>query len=411
MDKISSSALEDYNYFCNKNAKTRKSVDFLFRCVCCFASLLPFCFLACMFVGVFIDGCGAFFSTKILFEFDKVPEVVSRFDASELINSELQKKFPGISFEDSGRMMSIHANRELMELVYSDATSDYWLSASSEVDQMFRNPENRFNNPRSIFVESLESSGEIRKFFNLNFFLNADSSDPNKAGVLGAFLGSMLTIIVCVLVAVPIGIMTGIYLEEFMLSKNPFVVGISKFIQTSVNNLSSTPAIIFGILGLSIYINFFGVPRSSALAGGLTLSMMMLPTLIITTRQSISSVPSSIKQAALALGALRMQVVLHHTLPIALPNIVTGVVLGIARVLGESAPLLMIGMVAFVGDLPSNFIEPATVFPTQIYIWGSNPEDGYREVTSATILVLLLALLLLNLFAHSIRKRFVHKFD
>ncbi len=272
---------------------------------------------------------------------------------------------------------------------------ELWLPASSKFSSIVK------RNRSSVIKDKLRSLGRLRISFNDNLFLHSDSQHPEYAGILGAIFGSLLTISICCVCALPVGILTGIYLQEFKF-KNKFI---SSFIEISINNLSATPAIIFGVVGLYFYINIFGVPRSSALVGGLVLSLMMLPILVISTRQALCTIPNSIKEAAYALGASRIQVVLHHSLPIAFPGILTGVILAIARIVAESAPLLMVGMGAFVGDVAGNILEPTTVFPLQIYLWSSNPDNAFAELNSVLMLVLLLILLTLNICATVIRRK------
>ncbi len=348
------------------------------------------------------NGFGAMFHTKILIDIEDQLVIENRQQASDALQQSLHKLLPSISLDNYTYILDIDSSRQLL----AEGNGRVWFKASTLVDSVFRNKQPNQQEKITTIITELQEQKRIKKSFNPVFFLKSDSRNPKNAGVLGAILGSALTIIVCLTVAIPIGVLSGIYLEEFMPQNT-----LNRFIQTGINTLSSTPAIIFGILGLALYINYLGMPRSSALAGGLTLSLMMLPTVIISTRQSVSNIPSSIKQAALALGALKTQATLHHTLPLALPGILTGIILGLSRVLGESAPLLMIGMLAFIVDLPSGFMEPTTVFPTQIYIWSATSEPGYQELTSATILILLITLLCFNFLASLIRNKFGHKFD
>ena len=214
-------------------------------------------------------------------------------------------------------------------------------------------------------------------------------------------VGSLLLVIVAMALALPVGVMGAIYLEEFA-PKNRM----SDIIEVSINNLAAVPSIIFGLLGLTLYLLWFDLPRSSALVGGLTIALMVLPTIIITTRASLKAVPPSVRHAAIALGAAPTQVVRHHVLPYALPGIMTGTILGVARALGETAPLLMIGMVAFVADIPRGFFDPATAMPVSIYIWASSPELGFVEKTASGILLLIVILMALNAAAIYIRNRF-----
>jgi phosphate transport system permease protein len=221
------------------------------------------------------------------------------------------------------------------------------------------------------------------------------------AGILGSAVGSILVIISCMLLAFPLGTMTAIYLEEFA-PKNK----LTEFIEININNLAAIPSIIYGLLGLTVYLQFMGVPRSAPLAGGLTLALMALPVIVIATRTSIRAIPQNIRDGALALGASKLQVTLHHVLPLAMPGIMTGTILSIARVMGETAPLIMIGMVAFIVNVPDGFLAPSTAMPVQIYLWSDSAEQGFVEKTSAAIIVLLVMLALINAVAVYLRKKF-----
>jgi phosphate transport system permease protein len=232
-------------------------------------------------------------------------------------------------------------------------------------------------------------------------FLNGDSREPEIAGVLGAVIGSLYTILITLLISFPIGVFTAIYLENFAVKNR-----ITDFIEVNINNLAAVPSIIFGLLGLALFINFFGMPRSAPLVGGCVLSLMTLPTIIISTRASLQAVPPSIREAALAMGASEMQVVFHHLLPASLPGILTGTIIGLARAFGESAPLLLIGMVAFIVDIPGSITDPATALPVQVYIWADSPERAFVAKTSAATLVLILLLVIINLAAVIMRKRY-----
>lgn len=242
--------------------------------------------------------------------------------------------------------------------------------------------------------------GNIYRSFNREFFTRGDSRAPEAAGFLGSVMGSLLTLLVCLLLAVPIAIMAAITLEEFAKKTR-----IAEWLEIAINNLAAVPSIIYGLLGLSVFLQVMGAPRSSALAGGLTLAILILPVMIIAARAAIRAVPPSMRQAATALGATPLQVVRHHVLPYALPGIMTGTILSICRALGETAPLLMIGMVAFVADIPRHPLDPATAMPVQIYLWATSPEAGFIEKTSSGILVLLALLLLLNWVAIRVRNR------
>lgn len=256
-----------------------------------------------------------------------------------------------------------------------------------------------------VWTRALQDRGLVKSHFNWPLFSNADSREPELAGVAGAMAGSILTMLITMFLAVPIGVGAAIYLEEFA-PKNR----VTDFIEVNINNLAAVPSIVFGLLGLAVFINLFGLPRSAPLVGGMVLALMTLPTVIISSRAALKAVPPSIREAALGVGASRTQAVFHHVLPLAMPGILTGSIIGLAQALGETAPLLMIGMVAFIADPPtlglSGFTEPATVMPVQIFIWSSSAERAFEARTAAAILVLLTLLVSFNAVAIYLRRRF-----
>ncbi|MDY0352331.1 MAG: phosphate ABC transporter permease PstA, partial [Desulfobulbaceae bacterium] len=261
--------------------------------------------------------------------------------------------------------------------------------------------ERRLKDVQLGWIDGLRGDHRLQKKFNMIFFTGGDSREPELAGILGATMGSMYTLIVTLLLSFPVGVASAIYLEEFA-PKNKWI----DLIEVNINNLAAVPSIVFGLLGLAVFLNFFGLPRSAPLVGGLVLTLMTLPTIIIASRVSIQSVPPSIREAALGVGASKMQTVFHHVMPLALPGMLTGTIIGMARALGESAPLLMIGMVAFIVDPPGGFLEPATVLPVQIYLWADSPERAFVERTSAAIIVLLAFLMVMNAAAVFLRSKF-----
>jgi phosphate transport system permease protein len=261
--------------------------------------------------------------------------------------------------------------------------------------------ERTLNNQQLDWLDKLKASGVIKTGFNTHFFTNSDSTEPEQAGVLGAVVGSAMMLLVTALLAVPIGVMAATYLEEFA-PKNKW----TDVIEVNINNLAAVPSIVYGLLGLGLFINVLGVPRSSALLGGLVLALMALPTVIIATRSSLKAVPPSIREAALGVGASRTQAVFQHVLPLAMPGVMTGSILALAHALGETAPLLMIGMVSFVPGVPAGFTEAATVLPVQVFIWENASERGFHERTAAAIMVLLVFMILMNAVAIILRRRF-----
>ena len=254
------------------------------------------------------------------------------------------------------------------------------------------------------WIDTFMAAGRLERRFNTALFANGDSREPELAGIRGAVAGSLLMLIVTVGLAFPIGLGAAIYLEEFA-SRNRW----TDVIEISINNLAAVPSIVFGLLGLSVFIDWLGMPRSAPLVGGFVLALLTLPVIIIASRAAVRAVPASIREAALGLGASRMQVVFHHVLPLALPGVLTGTIIGVSRALGETAPLLMIGMVAFIVDVPKTLADPATALPVQIYLWAESPERAFAERTSAAILVLLAFLLVLNLTALFVRRRMERK--
>ena len=279
-----------------------------------------------------------------------------------------------------------------------ERSATVWLPVSSDLATAAKD-EGSVENER--LVERLQSAGALRRSFNTTFLTESDATDPSAVGVWGALKGSFLTILVTMLLAFPVGLLSALYLEEFA-PRNRW----TDAIEVSINNLAAVPSIIFGLLGLAVFLNFMHLPRSAPLVGGLTLALMTMPVIVIAGRNAVKSVPPSIRDAALAVGASKMQVVFHHVLPLALPGILTGTIIGMARALGETAPLLMIGMRAFIASPPQGITDPATVLPVQIFLWSDEVSRGFVEKTSAAIIVLLLFMLLMNGLAIFLRNRF-----
>ena len=336
----------------------------------------------------------------------------------KLAANALKSSFPDVTERPDQKqllaLISGHAGLELRKMLEENPslegkTQPVWLTAASNTDLFFKGhisagvPETdrALSDAQILWLDSLSRKGQVRSAFNTGFFTHGDSRTPEQAGFLGAMLGSFFTIASCLLIVFPIGVMTAVYLEEFA-SKSRWV----DIIEVNINNLAAVPSIVFGLLGLAVYINVLHLPRSAPIVGGLTLAMMTLPVIIISTRVAIGAIPPAIRDAARGLGASPIQVVCHHVLPLAMPGIMTGTILGMARAIGETAPLIMIGMVAFVANPPSGFLDSATVMPVQIYLWASSPEAGFAEKTASGILVLLLLLLALNALAIYLRKRF-----
>ena len=285
----------------------------------------------------------------------------------------------------------------LIPLTTDDATPADWKVYVTELPEKAR----RVSDKQIIWIEALRHEGRVKSVFNWRFFKAGDSREPELAGIRGAAVGSFWTMLVTFLLSFPIGVLAAIYLEEFAPRNR-----LTDFIEVNINNLAAVPSIVFGLLGLAVFIGFFGVPRSAPLAGGIVLAIMTLPTIIIAARASIAAVPPSIRDAALGVGASRLQMAFHHVLPLSLPGILTGTIIGMARALGETAPLIMIGMVAFIVDIPKGITDSATVLPVQVYRWSDFPERAFEARTAAAISVLILFLILMNGLAVFLRRRF-----
>ena len=300
----------------------------------------------------------------------------------------------------------------LQNLQYLNKKVELLFTASTDIDQIHKGNFNRnipekqrsINNFQLGIYDQFIETGKVKKVFNKRYFTSGDSRDPESAGVASSVMGSVFTILICFLLSFPIAIFASIYLEEFAKSGK-----VTDLIEININNLAAVPSIIFGLLGLGILLNFFGLPRSTSLVGGMVLSFMTLPTIIVACRSSLRAVPPSIREGALALGATKNQVVFHHVLPLAMPGTLTGTIIGLARAVGETAPLLMIGMVAFIMNVPSTPLEPAVGMPAQIYLWSESAERGFIEKTSSAIILLLIFLIVVNFVSVYFRKKYEKK--
>jgi phosphate transport system permease protein len=338
----------------------------------------------------------------------------NQLDFSALVRNGLRREFPGVQSRGEIRelqaLVSTGARTELRDLLLADRsrlgrTESIWLPADDEVD-LFAKADldpvasgTRLSGAQQEWVRQLQEEGRIRTVFNWRFLTQGDSREPELAGVWGAVVGSMLALVVTVAFALPLGVCAAVYLEEFA-EDNRW----TRLIEVNINNLAAVPSIVFGLLGLAVFLNFMQLPRSAPLVGGLTLALMTLPTIIIAGRAAIQAVPPSIREAARGLGASPLQVVTHHVLPLAIPGILTGTIIGLARALGETAPLLMIGMVAFIVDIPRGFTDAATALPVQVFLWADSPERAFVSKTSGAILVLLAAVM--NAAAIWLRQKF-----
>lgn len=390
------------------------------------AILLSLVFLAVLFTSIIGKGHSAFFQTYIKLdvylddqEIDIDDLISSNYQG--LVKRALRENFPDVRKRGEKRklysLVSSGAGFQIGEMVKEDLnligqTITVWLVADDEVDMVMKGKvdiespedERKINDLQLKWLDQLKKEKKIEKKFNTILFTAGDSRNPEQAGILGAISGSFFTLVVTLLLSFPIGIATAVYLEEFA-KQNRW----TDIIEVNINNLAAVPSIIFGLLGLSIFLNIFSLPRSAPLVGGLVLTLMTLPTIIIAGRSALKSVPPSIRDAALGLGASKMQMVMHHVLPLAMPGMLTGTIIGMARALGETAPLLMIGMVAFIVDIPRALTDPSTALPVQIYLWADSPERAFTERTSAATLVLLGFLILMNTTAVILRKKFERK--
>ena len=346
-----------------------------------------------------------------------LPITISETDLKQknyrsLVRNALYAQFPEITSRKDKRALARLLSQEAPYTVeqfineykpLAGQTLNIILPFSAHVDQYLKGNitvGGKISKQMQTWIETLKSAGLVEMTFNWRFFSSGDSREPELAGIKGALVGSLMTMIITFTLSFIIGVMTAIYLEEFT-KKNR----LSHFIEVNLNNLASVPSIVFGLLGLMVFLVTFNLPRSAPLVGGLVLTLMTLPTIVIASRAALKAVPPSLKEGALAMGATHMQAVFQHQVPYAMPGILTGSIIGIAQALGETAPLLMIGMVAFVMDVPQHITDVATVLPVQIYIWADSPERAFAEKTAAAIMVLLAFLIALNLLAVILRKK------
>ena len=376
------------------------------------------------FWSLFAQGASAFTQTYMKLDVDLSRSVLAPDGELDLTYAPvdmparlaLRRIFPQVAgranLRELNRLISIGAGYQVAELLSGDPslldeTVSLLVPVAANVDMLMKGnidrtlPETQrpLSDQQIAWVDSLNEQGVLVRKFNSALFVNGDSREPELAGIRGALVGSLYMLAITILLSFPLGVATAIYLEEFA-PRNRW----ADFIEVNINNLAAVPSIIFGLLGLAVFINVFGLPRSSPLVGGLVLSLVTLPVVIIASRAAIQSVPTTVREAALGLGASRMQVVMHHVLPLAMPGMLTGAIVGMSRALGETAPLLMIGMVAFIVDVPGTLADPSSALPVQIYLWADSPERAFAERTSAAIIVLLGFLAIMNLFAVLLRR-------
>jgi phosphate transport system permease protein len=407
----------------------RRRKEFMFHVAGGVATAAGIIFLGVFFATLGAEGSSAFRQTFIKLDVELSADVLAPggeldlayADFDGIVRSALRTRFPDVSGRSERRelyrIVSAGAGYQLRDLVEAQPSlvgtaQTVWVPASSITDMLVKGNIDadvdealRPLSDRQIgWIEALDADGSLELHFNAALFSNGDSRDPELAGIKGALMGSFFMLLVTVALAFPVGVAAAIYLEEFA-PRNRW----ADLIEVNINNLAAVPSIVFGLLGLAVFINWMALPRSAPLVGGLVLSLLTLPVIIIASRAAIQAVPPSIREAALGLGASRMQMVFHHVLPLALPGMLTGTIIGMSRALGESAPLLMIGMVAFIVDVPGGFTDPATALPVQVYLWADSPERAFAERTSAAIIVLLGFLLIMNLAAVIVRKRMERK--
>tara|TARA_B100001093_G_scaffold30525_1_gene26437 strand:+ start:3012 stop:4331 length:1320 start_codon:yes stop_codon:yes gene_type:complete len=349
------------------------------------------------------------------------PVKTRNFNWNGLIKKAFRAEFPDVTAmldkRALGEILSKNAGYDLRRQIEAKGViptggTKLWVKTSDDVDMLMKGrldrnldeSQRRLSDQQIGWIDKLVADDRIRLVFNDTFFTAADSREPESAGVLGATVGSAMALFVTVLLALPLAVMAAVYLEYFAPPGR-----VTDFIEVNINNLAAVPSIVFGLLGLAVFLGFFGMPRSAPLVGGMVLALMTLPTIIIATRASIRAVPTSIRDAALGLGASRMQAAIDHILPLAAPGILTGTIIGIAQALGETAPLIMIGMVAFIVDVPAALTDPATALPVQIYIWSDSAERAFYERSSLAIMVLLTFLITMNISAVLLRRKFEKK--
>lgn len=398
-----------------KRIAARYAAERRFKAMGFFAVALSTIFLAFLLFTMLGQGLRGFQRTEVAVDVD-FPALTSGTTAASISGPNADAALnsmdiPGIlqlavgqQYPDLGdELLTTAAAANVRQMLLDDpeivtSKQRLWLPADSRLDVAFKR---KGEAAAEKTVAALDSKDALRTGFNWTFLTGADATDPSAVGIWAAFKGSLMTMAITLLLAFPVGVLAALYLEEYA-PKNK----LTDVIEVSINNLAAVPSIIFGLLGLAVFLTIFGMPRSSALVGGLTLALMTMPVIVIAGRNAVKSVPPSIREAALGIGASPVQVVFHHVLPLALPGILTGTIIGMARALGETAPLLMIGMRAFIPAAPTGFTDAATALPVQIYLWSDEVNQGFVEKTSAAIIVLLIFLLSMNALAIYLRNRF-----
>ncbi len=384
--------MKNNNPFYDPTLKRRHISDKIFKSIALSALLVSVAFLVIFFTDIISKGLLSFRQTYIELPVTYNKDTIA--DSSYAIDEKHYELVSRAWYRDMPKYAA--ANPQLINKVQNE-----WVLADDEVDQYIKGHQNSLSEDQKLMVDELMKQGKIDQKLNIIFLTRGDSKIPENSGFLSSVIGSMLTILVCIAFSFPIGVMSAIYLEEFKNDNK-----LSQIIEININNLAAVPSILFGLLGLAVFINFFGLPRSSPLVGGLTLALMTLPVIIVSSRTALRGVPASIRQAAYGLGLTKLQVVKDHVLPLGLPGIMTGSIIGIARAMGETAPLIIVGMIAFIPDIPTNFTQAATVMPAQIFTWAGMPEGAYVERVSGAIMILLGVLMTMNAAAIYMRKKY-----
>ncbi|MEQ8387210.1 MAG: phosphate ABC transporter permease PstA [Alphaproteobacteria bacterium] len=412
-----------------RNLKQRRRAELRFQGYGILAVTVAGIFLVIMLGSIFIRGYSAFWTYEVQMPIFFDPAVIDpdgtrdptdlrRANYAALIRDSLYDTFPDVTSRGDrrtlGSLISRGAAAELQNMVTADpgligtrqtvsvpVASDVAMILKGQIDRTLPESDRTITDQQLGWIDQLDAAGNIDAVLNTRFLSTGDSREPELAGVWGAVVGSFYALLVCFLISFPIAVMAAVYLEEFA-PHNRW----TDLIEVNINNLAAVPSIVFGLLGLAVFLNFFTMPRSAPLVGGMTLALMTLPTIIIASRAALKAVPPSIREAARGLGASDTQTTGHHVLPLAMPGILTGTIIGMAQALGETAPLLMIGMVAFVVDIPGSPTDAATALPVQVYLWADSPERGFVEKTSAAALILVFFLVLMNALAVMLRKRF-----
>lgn len=384
--------MKNHNPFYDPTLKKRHFMDKLFKALSLSALIFSMVFLIIFFTDIITKGLPSFKQTYIQLPMTYNAETVA--DSVYAVEEKYETLVSRAWFRDMPKYAVAHP--EVM-----GKTVNEWVLADDEVDQYLKGHHNTLSEEEIATLSQIQAVSKVELRFNSIFFTTGDSKIPENSGFFSSVVGSLLTIIICMAFSFPIGVMTAIYLEEFAKDNK-----ISHIIEININNLAAVPSILFGLLGLAVFIGFFGMPRSSALVGGLTLALMTLPVIIVSARTALRGVPASIRQAAFGLGLTKWQVVRDHVLPLGLPGILTGSIIGMARAMGETAPLIIVGMIAFIPDAPTSFTGAATVMPAQIFTWAGMPEGAYIERVSGAIIVLLGVLMTLNAIAIYFRKKY-----